>query len=208
MGALRAVVYGVVVFMGLLLLAASSADAGIHTWDVHEVFSNADGSIQYVELWEANGGAGEVNVGNGTISSNAQSFSFGQGAVAAPTSNKFYLVATQSFADLPGAPVPDAIIPSGKVPFFDPSGDTVAFGSFDSWALGVVPTNGTDALNRTGGVVVNAPTNYAGTQGSVDASPPAAEVPSLSNPALVGVAAILLAAALLWARPVRLRAQS
>ncbi|MFP6607219.1 MAG: hypothetical protein VCC19_11635, partial [Myxococcota bacterium] len=43
---------------------AGPALAGIHTWDVNEVFSNADGTIQFVELWEAAGGAGEVNVGN------------------------------------------------------------------------------------------------------------------------------------------------
>jgi hypothetical protein len=39
----------------LTLLAAQAALAGIHTWDVREVFSNADGSIQFVEFWEAGG---------------------------------------------------------------------------------------------------------------------------------------------------------
>ena len=172
MSSLRAAVYGGLVSLGISFLATTGAVAGIHTWDVNEVFSNADGSIQYVELWESAGGAGEVNVGNGTISSTTETFSFGQGAVAAPTTNKFYLLATQGFADLPGAPTPDAIIPASKVPFFDTSGDTVAFGGFDSWTFGAVSTNGTDALNRSGGTVVNSPTNYAGTTGSVDASPP------------------------------------
>ena len=58
---------------------AGPALAGIHTWDVNEVFSNAAGTIQFVELWEAAGGATEVNVGNGSISSNTQTFGFGQG---------------------------------------------------------------------------------------------------------------------------------
>ena len=66
MSSLRAVVSGGLVSLGISFLVAPGAAAGIHTWDVHEVFSNADGSIQYVELWEANGGAGEVNVGNET----------------------------------------------------------------------------------------------------------------------------------------------
>ncbi len=172
MSSMRAAVCGGLVSLGISFLVATGAAAGIHTWDVNEVFSNADGSIQYVELWESGGGAGEINVGNGSISSDTQTFSFGQGQVAAPTTNKFYLVATQGFADLPGAPTPDAIISAGKVPFFATGGDTVAFGGFDSWTFGAVPTNGTDALNRSSGTVANSPTNYAGTTGSVDASPP------------------------------------
>ena len=32
------------------LLATGNATAGIHTWDIVEVFSNADGTVQYIEL--------------------------------------------------------------------------------------------------------------------------------------------------------------
>ena len=50
--------------------------AGQHTWDVNEVFSNADGTIQFVELWEANGGTGEVNVGLNPLSAKSPTKSF------------------------------------------------------------------------------------------------------------------------------------
>lgn len=166
-------------------LHAGVALAGIHTWDVNEVFSNADGTIQFVELWEANGTAGETGVGNGTITSNTQSHSFGNGAVAGPTTNKYYLIATQGFADLPGAPTPDEIIPAGKIPFFNVAGDTVAFGGFDSWAFGAVPTGGTQSLHKLTGQGVNSPTNYAGVTGSVDASPAGPTIPVLAPGAAV-----------------------
>lgn len=183
--------------LAALLAHAPAALAGVHTWDVNEVFSNADGTIQFVELREANGTANETGVGNGSLSSTQQTaFSFGQGAVAAPTSNKFYLVATQSFADLPGAPVPDVIIPAGKIPFFATTGSTVSFGAIDSWAFGAVPTNGTDSLSRLTGVGPNSPTNYAGDTGSVDASPPPSPVPSGSLGVRMIVGAMLLAGGL------------
>ena len=200
----RGVGVGMVVGVAAFWVAAPAV-AGIHTWDVREVFSNADGTVQFVELYEANGTAGEVGVGNGTISSTTQSHTWSNGAVASPTTNKSYLIATQSFADLPGAPTPDVIIPAGKIPFFNVAGDTVAFGGFDSWPFGAVPTNGTDSLDRLSGVGPNSPKNYAGVTGSVDASPPNPTVPLASAPA-VGVLLTLLTAAgfaTLWLRRMR-----
>lgn len=187
------------------LMAALPALAGIHTWDVREVFSNADGTIQFVELYEAAGTAGEVGVGNGTISSTTQTFTWGNGAVTGPTTNRSYLIATQGFANLPGAPTPDVIIPANKVPFFNVAGDTVSFGGFDSWPFGAVPTNGTDSLDRTSGVGLNTPKNYANATGSVDANPSNPPVPVASAPA-IGLLLTLLGAvgfALLWSRRTR-----
>jgi hypothetical protein len=177
----------------LVSLPERSAEAGIHTWDVNEVFSNADGTIQFVELWEANGTPGETGVGNGTLSSDTQSFSIGAGAVAPPTTNKYYLIATPAFAALPGAPTPDALIPEGSMVFFDVSGDTVSFGSFDSWTFGPVPTNGSDSLDRFTGPGANTPTNYAGESGSVDAAPAPVPLPMVSFRALLILAAAILA---------------
>ena len=186
----------------LALGLASAAQAGTHTWDVNEVFSNADGTIQFVELREANGTPGETGVGNGSISSLVQgeTHSFGNGAVTGPTTNKYYLIATQGFADLPGAPTPDEILPPEDVPFFAVAGDRVSFVSYDNFdfQLLTVPTNGTDSLNRTypgntsGVVAVNSPTNYAGATGSVDADPdPPGPVP-LSSPAGIALLLVLL----------------
>ena len=152
---------------------ASTASAGIHTWDVNEVFSNADGSIQFVELRENGPPPGsETGVGNGTISSNTQTYVMSEGAVTAPTSGKHFLIATAAFAALPGAPTPDAIIPPANIPFFAPASDSVAFGGFDTLVVTGAPTNGTDSYGVGGVVAVNSPTNYAGVSGSVNAAPP------------------------------------
>lgn len=180
------------------LLAASTASAGIHTWDVREVFSNHDGTIQYVELFDAGAGGTETGVGNGTLTSSLNTFSWTNGPVAPPTNGKSYLIATAAFAALPGAPTPDVIIPATDVPFFDPAGDTISFGAIDSLVFGAVPTNGTDSFDEIAGVGANTPKNYAGVQGNVSAGgPPAVPTASfwamaLLASALVGLGAVAL----------------
>jgi len=186
------------------LLFAAGAQAGIHTWDVAEVFSNADGTIQFVELLEVTApgppDAFEVGVGNGTISSDTQTHTWANGAVTGPTNQKRYLIATADFAALPGAPTPDVILPPGKVPFFDTAGDSVDFVVYDTCTFASVPTDGVTSLNcETDTTQVNSPTNYAGATGSVNAAP---AVPGLA-PATQWLAVGLILAmgsALLWAR--------
>ena len=161
--------------VGMLVLGPSSAIAGIHTWDVSEVFSNADGTIQFIELKETAGGNNEGGVGNGSISSDTldQDHSWSNGTVS-NTANKFYLIASQGFADLPGAPTPDVILPANKVPFFATSGDTVSFSTWDSCTFGPVPVDGVNSFDcLTSATGANSPTNYAGGTGSVDGSAPA-----------------------------------
>ncbi|MCA9244933.1 MAG: hypothetical protein KDA32_13325 [Phycisphaerales bacterium] len=149
----------------------ATAFGGGHTWDVNEVFSNADGTIQFVELREANGTPGEIGTGGKLVSSDGLAHSFTIASnVVAPTSNRHLLFATQSFADLPGAPTPDQIIPVGLLPFFNTAGDTVRYGAFDAFTFGAVPTDGINSMNDGGIVAANSPTNYAGQTGSVDAS--------------------------------------
>jgi len=53
---------------------ASQAFAGGHTWRVKEIFSNADGTIQYIETWEANGTKGETGTANHDITSGTNIF--------------------------------------------------------------------------------------------------------------------------------------
>ncbi|MEZ4331610.1 MAG: hypothetical protein R3F35_07635 [Myxococcota bacterium] len=162
--------------LGLSLLRAAPADAGIHTWDVREVFSDASGTIQYIELRDNGTTGSEVGVGNGSLTSGSQTHAWSNGAVTGPTNGRSYLIATPAFAALPGAPTPDVILPANKVPFFDPAGDTIAFTTVDSWAFGAVPTDGVQSLDRVSGAGANTPKNYAGIEGNVDAG--AAAVPT------------------------------
>ena len=148
-------------------LPVSSAFAGIHTWDVVEVFSNADGTVQYIELLDLGVTGTETGVGNGSFTSGLTSYSWSNGAVAAPTNGRRYLIATPAFAALPGAPTPDVIVPLLNVPMFSSAGDTVSFAGVDSFVFGAIPTNGTDAFDDTVGIIANSPTNFAGVTGSV-----------------------------------------
>lgn len=174
------------------------ASAGSHTWDITEVFSNASGTIQFIELQECCGNMNEVGLPGHDIISTANTFTIPGGPLAPSTANKFYLIATQGFADLPGAPTPDAIIPSGSVPFFSTAGDTVQYDPWDTWVFGAVPTDGTTSLERDGTMGPNSPTNYAGDTGSVDAGAP---VPTVSawGFTVLGLA-VLIAGAVVFAR--------
>jgi hypothetical protein len=167
-------------------LLATSASAGNHTWDVVEVFSNFDGTIQFVELFDAGEipPGNETGVGNGSLSSNAHFFSWSKGAVTAPTLGKRYLVATAGYAALAlaqGAPAPDVIIPGANVPFFSISGDTITYSNGDVLTFGPVPTNGTESFDEAAGDdVLNSPENYVGATGSIVAPAAPSGVPIAS----------------------------
>lgn len=152
----------------LLLCATPAVWAGAHTWDVQELFSNADGTIQFIELLEANGGIAEGGVGGAGVSSVATGkASDGCPNVTGNTANKRYLVATPAFAALPGAPTPNCTLTGVDVTnFFSIVADTVRYGSvpYDttSFSAGQLPTDGVRSLNKVGPTGRATPTNYAG----------------------------------------------
>ncbi len=166
-------------------LVASSAPAlaGSHTWDVWEVFSNADGTIQFIELHETNGTNFEIGLGGHLMISHPSGNSFTiTHSVASPTAGKFFLLATAGFQALPGAPTPDDIIPAHFIAI--PSDSSVEYNPWDTgtFGAGTIPTDGIHSLSRqvvNGAFVVstNSPTNYAGNSLSIDASPPPPGVP-------------------------------
>lgn len=153
------------------------ARAGAHTWDVWEVFSNADGTVQYVELHETNGTDLEVGIGGHLVSAAPSGHTYTiQHNVTSPTRNRYYLIATAAFAALPGAPTPDETLQNN---FLVMATDTAtSYNPYDtaSWTAGAIPTDGIHALRRSAingplTSVVNFPTNYSGGSGTVDASP-------------------------------------
>jgi hypothetical protein len=169
----------VVSTIALIGFGDAQAIAGAHTWDVFELFSNADGSIQFIELKETNGGTGEFGVGGKTVTSNTSSFTITSN-VATPTSFRHLLFATASFAALPGAPTPDYIIPAN---FFSVTADTIRYNPYDSWSFtaGQLPTDGINSRQRDCLTCANSPTNYAGQTGSVNANPPTPAPPAVPD---------------------------
>ena len=147
--------------------AASPAIATFHTFRITEVFSNADGSVQFIEMQEAFGFTGQHLFANQEFMTTGDSLIFPSNLPSSNTADKFVLLATANFAALPGAVSPDYIIPPN---FFSIAGDTLAFVGADLLAIGAVPVDGVQSLLRNGSTATNSPTNFAGQSGSVDVS--------------------------------------
>ena len=159
--------------IGLLGLAGPPAMAASHSWRINEVFSNADGTIQFIELKECCGLDNEIGLGNKWVSSNTNQFDF-PGNLKCCTANKHLLLATAGFAALPGAPTPDYIIPAG---FFAIEGDSLDYYFYDTFTFGAgeLPTDCITSLHDGGAgpnfTGPNSPTNYKDETGSIDACP-------------------------------------
>ena len=157
-------------------LLSSPALATFHLWNISEIYSNADGTVQYIELF---------------TTFNSQQFTIGtrirasQGASSndfvfpsntpSPTGGHHVLLATADFASLPGAVTPDFTLPDGFL--FSPDGIVNYIGA-NSLTYDCLPADGTlslhcdanDGVSCTAtSVGVNSPTNYAGATGSIDA---------------------------------------
>ncbi len=148
--------------------------AGAHTWKVNELFSDATGTIQFIEFREGGGGAGEIGFPGHNITSTTRVFTVPGAALAAPTSFKSVLIATPACAALPGMPTPDYVLPAGLVPFITLAGDSISYVPFNTltFGAGALPTDGVHSLNANLTTGCNSPTNYAGQSGSVNVSCP------------------------------------
>jgi hypothetical protein len=185
---------GVLCAVAVSALVSSPAWAASHLWVVNEIFSNPDGTIQFIELHvPCTVGCGAENSLNlkwvkSVSTNNQENFTAN---VPGNTSLKYLLLGTQAFADLPGAPTPDYIIVDN---FFNINGDEILYWTYNTGDLmfdpGELPTDGILSLNRNGTTGTNSPTNYAGQSGSVDASP---NVPAASTWGLIAMLVLLAA---------------
>ena len=176
------------------LFAASTAQAAHHLWDFTEMYSNASGSVQFVELFTA--AAGEQAIGPFTVATGTNTLNFVTNLPSTATANTSILVATAGFASLPGGVTPDYIVPAN---FFATGGGTLNYASgVKTWTYGAVPTDGVHSLLRNGSTAINSPTNFAGQSGSVNL---ATGVPMMQTWGLIVlVGALLLAASGLMRR--------
>lgn len=177
------------------------ARAGSHLWEINEIFSNYDGTIQFIELKEPTGASFEVNLaGHELISVSTGNMFVIPVNLTPPTANKHLLFGTPAFAALPGAPTPNYIIPAG---FFNQNGDTIDWEptlNYDTFTFGPgqLPIDGVNAIRITDYnsdtfvTEANTPTNYAGQTGTINAGPP---VPAMSTIGFMVAAAGMAVAA-------------
>lgn len=146
------------------ILFAHSANATFHLWQIAEIYSNANGTAQYIELTTSASGQQFVGGFQLTASQAGSTHSFTFPAdLPGDSANRKFLIGTQGFADL-GIVTPDYVVPNGFL--FQPNG-SVNFAGVDVMTYDTLPSNGVSALNRAGNIVVNAPTNFAGATGTI-----------------------------------------
>jgi len=167
----------------LAFFGAQTAHACAHQWRFNELFTNASGTVQFIEMQECCGFTGEIFVGNKWIRSvhANQKFTFTH-SLSGNTGHRYLLLATQTFANIPGAPAPDFIIPNGFLPV---NGDTLEWWMYPNATRSypTLPRDGTTALEVGPGpdgiagtaddvteTAVNSPTNFAGATGSISVS--------------------------------------
>lgn len=155
----------------LTLGLTAPAMAASHLWRFNEIFTNANGTVQFIELVECCGAPNETFIKDkwvrGDLSNKQYTFPTD---LIPPTTNKHLLLATSGFAALAGAPTPDYIIPAN---FLRMNGDTLRYYVYPdatmTYGAGQLPTNGVHSLNIGGTTGLNSPTNYDGDSGSVNA---------------------------------------
>ena len=191
----------VLALLAALALRAAPADAASHLWRFSEFFSSPDRSVQFIEMQEIGGSNNETNIDGHWYATNGYNQDHSQllgSDLPFGTANKKFLVGTESYAQLPGVPAPDYVLPDG---FLEPDGDTVVWWFYQTMTIppGVMPSDGTLSISvdqpasPTGFVVgVNSPTNFAGETGTVVLPAP---VPSFSAWAMALSAALVVATA-------------
>lgn len=128
-------------------LAAGLAHAGIEAFAIEQVYSNADGSVQFVVLRDTQnqdhadawfGGTLAATQGGATTT-----FTFPGDLPGAGTAGRRVLLGSAGFAAL-GLVAADYVLPDRFVPT---AGGTLAIGGGDALALGALPADGVTALS-------------------------------------------------------------
>jgi len=147
-----------------MIFAPTDIEASFHFWDINEIYSNADGKRQFVELVTSSDGQ-QFLIGH-TISANSDGvikiYTWTDNSPS-PTSNTKILLATASLAATPGFPTPNFIIPDN---FIVPTAETIIinFGESSDVVIinGGLPIDGLNSVNDGGTAQIATPTNYAG----------------------------------------------
>jgi hypothetical protein len=162
---------GLVVVLSVARLNTPAA-AFFHLWNFSEIFSNADGTVQFIELRNQSNNEHFAEDAQIRSLSTGKVFTFPSDLSSSLTANKSLLIATPDFGSLPGGVVPDFTLPSTS--FFNPAGDTLSlFAGFviDSRSFSSIPTDGvTSRVYPSDTLATNSPTNFSGASGSVNLS--------------------------------------
>jgi len=149
---------------------ATGADARFHLFRIVQVYSNADGTVQFIVLYSGDNGenlwGGQFISTTGGVAGFTR-FDFPNDLPFFNTAGRSVLIATQGFANL-GIIAPDYVVPNNFVPI---GGGRINFADADgiTYAAGELPTDGINAMSRSGKPVMNLAENFVGKSASITA---------------------------------------
>lgn len=155
----------------MLPVAAGNAHASSHTWRIETLYSNADGTVQYVVLHESAGLGGQRFLAGKALTSThagvSKVLTFPVNLPSAATGSRRLLIATPGFSSL-ALIASDYTMPAR---FLATDGGTLDYAGVDAMSYTALPTDGARALDRSGSVVPGVATNFAGAAVVVPALP-------------------------------------
>jgi len=148
-------------------------------FQVVQVFSNADGTVQYVQLRESAGQNGQHGLAGKTLTltrdGRTKTFTFPADLPSVNTANRSVLIVTPGYLEVPArypeykAVTPDYVAFDQLLPA---EGGTIDFAGADQWTFGPLPRDGFSAMFRTGNAVRdNAVQNFGGAAVSLPVVP-------------------------------------
>ena len=161
------------------------AQAAFHLWTIREVYSDASGTLQFIELNDSFGGQNsvggmQINVSN-VGATQTHTYSLGS-SLGGNTFGHALLLGTAGL-QAAGGPTPDFIIPNN---FLFTAGGSIGFFGQNGGPYSALPTDGTLSRDWSGNFnSVNSPQNYVGQTGTIT-------VPEPSTWALLGAGVICL----------------
>jgi hypothetical protein len=166
---------------------AAPAQASFHLFIFDQVYSNADGTVQYIVMREPTGSDGEnfwrSNFLTTTGPAGTQQFQFPSDLPSSNTASRSVLIATSGFAAL-GLVTPDYTVPNGFIPR---TGGTLVYATiYDHITIPALPSDGATAVDRNGHPVPATPKNFAGATATLTAPPPTAAAFDVNQQGLTG----------------------
>ena len=149
------------------------ARANFHLFAIEQIFSNADGTIQFIVLHQTppSNSEGSWTGHELTATRNGaatNTFVFRNDLPSSATSGRRVLIGTQGFAAL-GVIAPDYTIANN---FLSTAGGSINYSDVSIVSYSSLPTDGATAIDAAGNPVPNLARNFAGQSASVVAPPP------------------------------------
>lgn len=164
---------GMIRFLVLLLwsLWSVTAVASHHGWAPVEAFSNADGTLQFIEMTTSGNGENQLSCCNmfaqNTATLEENEFAFPYNLSTTQTAGKRLLLATSGFQAAHGI-APDYIIPDN---FLTTTAGDVWYNTALTWSNGL-PTDGVNSYSTGGVTGPGTPTNFSGQTVTLEAPEP------------------------------------